>query len=104
LLADSRSQHEFNLKEFTLTEAKLPKVDAAEIWLDAGIYAQKNRLYSKGLGLIDTAIIVCARRYQGRIWSLDKKLLAVLDASEVFEDAAHLADGRMLKYGRSVFQ
>lgn len=39
---------------------------------------------SKGIGLIDAAIIIAARSKDCQIWSLDKKLLSCLKQKEIF--------------------
>ena len=50
----------------------LPKAEVAELWIEAGRYAGVHRLSSRGVGLIDSAIMVCALKTGSRIWSLDK--------------------------------
>lgn len=62
----------------------LPKVNSADIWIQAGKYAQEHKLFSKGVGLIDAALIVSAKRHKATIWSHDKKLLSVLTAADTF--------------------
>jgi hypothetical protein len=42
----------------------LPKCSQENVWIEAGIYSSENKLVSKGVGLIDGAIIVSARKYQ----------------------------------------
>lgn len=63
----------------------LPHVEGEEIWLEAGRLSNREKFYQKGVGLIDAAIIVAARRRQATIWTLDKKLKRVLQRSEIFE-------------------
>jgi predicted nucleic acid-binding protein len=55
------------------------------VWIEAGDYSSENKLFSKGIGLIDCAIIVSARKHQAKIWSLDKKLNNILEEDEKFE-------------------
>ena len=57
----------------------LPKMDESGIWIDAGKYAGENKLPSKGFGLIDAAIIMAAIRSKSKVYTLDKKLIEVLD-------------------------
>lgn len=71
-------QGALNTKEMTTLKhyyQNLPHIDEATIWLDAGLYSNKNRLLAKGIGLIDAAIIIAALRSQAKIWTLDKKLV-----------------------------
>lgn len=60
----------------------LPKINAAGLWLVAGVISSEERLYARGVGLIDCAIIAAARKTGACIWTLDKKLGAVLTANE----------------------
>lgn len=64
----------------------LPKCSQENVWIDAGTYSSENKLFSKGIGLIDSAIIVSARNYHAKIWSLDKKLNNLLEEEEKFVD------------------
>ncbi len=57
----------------------LPKINESGLWIDAGIYSNKNQLISKGIGLIDSAIIVSAMNNNLLIWTLDKKINNILD-------------------------
>jgi len=73
-------QGALNTKEMTTLKhyyQNLPHIDEANIWLDAGLYSNKNRLLAKGIGLIDAAIIIAALQNQAKIWTLDKKLIHV---------------------------
>lgn len=63
----------------------LPHLNEAEVWLDAGSVSQKEKWFSKGVGLIDAALIVTARRAKAKIWSLDQKLNSVLKPAEIYE-------------------
>jgi predicted nucleic acid-binding protein len=63
----------------------LPKCSQENVWIEAGNYSSENKLFSKGIGLIDCAIIVSARKHQAKIWSLDKKLNNILEEDEKFE-------------------
>lgn len=53
----------------------LPKQDESLIWIEAGIYSNKHNLINKGIGLIDSAIIVSSINSKSKILSLDKKIL-----------------------------
>ena len=63
----------------------LPDFTEQEMFLQAGRYSQEERLYAKGVGLIDSFLIVYARSQNAQIWSLDKKLKSVLAETEIFE-------------------
>ena len=55
----------------------LPKYNMSELLIRAGIYSSKNRLISKGLGLIDAAIYIATIETKSKLWTLDKKLLEI---------------------------
>ena len=55
----------------------LPKIEERGLWIKAG-------LLGKGIGLIDACIITAARNSKSQLWSLDKKLNAVLKPLERF--------------------
>ncbi len=63
----------------------LPKPKISNMFLKAGIESGKNRWLSKGIGLIDSVIILSARETLSRIWTLDKKLNNVLKREKMFE-------------------
>ena len=58
-------------------------IDPHNIWIAAGELSQKLGLFSKGVGLIDAAIIAAARKHKARIWTLDKKLNKILMPHEI---------------------
>jgi predicted nucleic acid-binding protein len=62
----------------------LPKCSQENIWIDAGKYSADNKLFSKGVGLIDCVIVLAARRHYAQIWSLDKNLNNILTDEEKF--------------------
>ncbi|HWP90852.1 MAG TPA: PIN domain-containing protein [Thermodesulfobacteriota bacterium] len=62
----------------------VPKVNERNVWIDAGEYSGRNNLISKGVGLIDTVILVLAKRAKSSVWTLDKKLLKLLNKELVF--------------------
>ena len=67
----------------------LPRADESSIFIDAGIYSGEQKLLSKGIGLIDTVILIAARNTNSQVWTLDKKLLKALSREEQY----HLANG-----------
>ena len=62
----------------------LPKCSQENVWIEAGKYSSENKLFSKGIGLIDCAIIISAKKHHAKIWSLDKKLNDILGEEEKF--------------------
>ena len=62
----------------------IPKINTDGIWIEAGILSSDNKLFAKGIGLIDCAIILSARRENAQVWSLDKKLNSLLKKEEKF--------------------
>jgi predicted nucleic acid-binding protein len=70
----------------------LPRCSQENVWIEAGKYSSENKLFSKGVGLIDCAIIVSARRHHAKIWSLDKKLNNILKEEEKFDYSIQTKD------------
>jgi predicted nucleic acid-binding protein len=62
----------------------LPKCKDDAVWIEAGNYSSEHKLVSKGVGLIDTVILISARRNKARVWTLDKKLAGILKSEEIF--------------------
>ncbi|MCE5329785.1 PIN domain-containing protein [bacterium] len=62
----------------------LPKLSEAGILIKAGIYSADNNLINKGIGLIDSILIVLAQENRLKIWTKDKKLCNVLDENLIF--------------------
>ena len=56
----------------------LPKADESNVWIDSGNYSNKNKSLEKGVGLIDSVLIVLAIKNNLKIWTLDKKLKKIL--------------------------
>ena len=65
----------------------LPKRDEAGIWIEAGLMSAENKWVSKGVGLIDAVLLCLAMKHHLKVWTLDKKLLAVMKATENFMPA-----------------
>ena len=63
----------------------LPKCKSENIWIDAGILSADKKLFSKGIGLIDCAIVISAKKNNSKIWTLDKKLKSILKKEEEFK-------------------
>jgi predicted nucleic acid-binding protein len=56
----------------------LPKIETAEIIIEAGLFSSKYKLLDKGVGLIDAIILTHGIRSQSKIWTLDKNFLQVI--------------------------
>ncbi len=62
----------------------LPKIEQEGIWLEGGSLSAEKKLFSQGVGLIDAAISAASRKTKLQVWTLDKKLLKILEPSEIF--------------------
>lgn len=62
----------------------LPKISSEDVLIRAGLTAGKMNFISKGIGLIDAVLIQIVKENAYQIWSLDKKLVSVLDEHERF--------------------
>ena len=60
------------------------KIDYNDLWIQAGSLSSEKKYLNFGIGLIDAAIIVFARKNNLKIWSLDKKLLSRLEEVEIY--------------------
>jgi predicted nucleic acid-binding protein len=56
----------------------LPKEHHEDLIIEAGIYSSKNKLLDKGVGLIDTQILMHAIKSNSKIWTLDAKCLRII--------------------------
>ena len=63
----------------------LPKIDSSGLFIEAGIYSNKNKLLDKGVGLIDSLILVHALKLKMSIWTLDKKLLKIIPKELIYK-------------------
>ncbi len=63
----------------------LPKVNINGIGFFAGKYSMDNKLWDKGVGLIDCAIIYAAIESKALLWTLDKKIVSFLDESLLYK-------------------
>ncbi len=62
----------------------LPKADEYNAWIDAGIYSNESKLLEKGVGLIDSALVVLTVKNKLKLWTLDKKLKKILPTEIVY--------------------
>jgi len=58
----------------------IPKINEHGLWIEAGKYSYKHKFIDKGIGLIDTLIIITAIKTNSLIWTLDIKLQKILGA------------------------
>lgn len=63
----------------------LPHADESDLWILAGKLSFDEKLYARGVGLIDAFLVVCARKHRCKLWTLDKKLKSTLKAAEIYE-------------------
>jgi predicted nucleic acid-binding protein len=67
----------------------IPKFDSTGIWIKAGLFSSEEKLSSRGVGLIDCAIIIACRQTNSTVWSLDKKLNNVLPENQKYLDLGY---------------
>jgi predicted nucleic acid-binding protein len=63
----------------------VPKIEIKGLFEKAGIYSFENKLAAKGMGLIDSCLIVATIKTNSLLWTLDKKLLSFLDEKYVYK-------------------
>lgn len=63
----------------------LPKVNIQGIGFYAGRYSMENKLWDKGIGLIDCAIIYTTIESKSLLWTLDKKILSFADEKYLYK-------------------
>jgi len=62
-----------------------PRIDESELWIVAGLYAGEKKQFAKGVGLIDSYIMVASLKTNDRVWTLDEKLNKVLQSESVYK-------------------
>ena len=63
---------------------QVPKVKEVGAWISAGLLSGKKRYHSRGIGLIDLAVLSATRMNKCQVWTLNKKLHGILLDSERF--------------------
>jgi predicted nucleic acid-binding protein len=53
----------------------LPKIEEAELLIEAGKLSREHKLIAMGVGLLDSCILAACKINNLQVWSLDKKLL-----------------------------
>ena len=63
----------------------LPKIDNdTEIIISAGIYSHKNKLIDKGVGIIDSTIIMHGIKTGSKIWTLDTNFFKAIPSELLY--------------------
>ena len=63
----------------------LPRIDLKENYLlEAAIYANNNKLYAQGVGLMDAVIIKATKDNNCLLTTLDKKIIRFLDDKSIY--------------------
>ena len=62
----------------------LTKLDEPDLFIKAGELAYKEKLVTKGIKLIDAAIIFATINNNCMLWTLDKKILSHLDQRYIY--------------------
>ncbi len=83
LLQGAKGAYEIRVLEMFWQQ--LPKISEESVWIEAGKLSCANKYFEQGVGLIDVATIVAARRANAKVWTLDKKLSGVLGRGARFE-------------------
>lgn len=58
----------------------LPKADETDLFIEAGMLSGKQKLFAKGIGLVDCYILAACLREGHVLWTLDKKLSEAFDS------------------------
>ncbi|MDR1997699.1 MAG: PIN domain-containing protein [Candidatus Margulisbacteria bacterium] len=64
--------------------ACLPKINNKEIFIEAGLYVNKHKLYARGVGLIEAVILMHGLHAKAKIWTLDKKFKKIIPKELVY--------------------
>ena len=62
----------------------LPKIDETDLFVRAGSESGRYKWIDKGVGLIDSVIIIAARETVSFVWTLDSKLNRLLKLEEKY--------------------
>ena len=84
-------QGALNKREIELIKAYyelIPKIEVEQLFIKAGEYSCEQKLISKGIGIIDAAIIVSTMESEAKLWTLDKKIKAFIDSEYLFQEAS----------------
>jgi predicted nucleic acid-binding protein len=62
----------------------LPKISESDLFIHAGFISGKQKWLDKGVGLIDSVIIIASQETSSFIWTLDTKLSRLLKKEELY--------------------
>ncbi len=57
----------------------VPKIEIKDLFEKSGEYSFENKLFTKGIGLIDATLIYATIETNSLLWTLDKKIINYLD-------------------------
>jgi predicted nucleic acid-binding protein len=63
----------------------VPKVEIDNLFEKAGEYSFKNKLVSKGIGLIDSCLIYATIETNSLLWTLDKKIVNFINKKYLYK-------------------
>ncbi|QDH79627.1 PIN domain-containing protein [Echinicola soli] len=78
------AKHEKEVNFITEFFSNMKLLDYPGLTFGAGIYSQENKLVQYGVGLIDSIIILCAKTYNLKIWTLDEKIRRFVGYDMIF--------------------
>ena len=81
-------QRALNKKELSFIKENIqfvPKVEIKNLFEKAGVYSFENKLISKGIGLIDSCLIVASMETNSLLWTLDKKIVNFIDTKYLYK-------------------
>lgn len=62
----------------------LPKINMNQMYMSSAEFSRKEKLLTKGIGLIDACIITAASHAKCKLWTLDKKIISFLDKDQLY--------------------
>jgi len=62
----------------------VPKIEISYMFEKAGEYSFKNKLVSKGIGVIDACLIYATIETKSQLWTLDKKIINFIDKKYIY--------------------
>jgi hypothetical protein len=81
-------QGALNQKDVNFIKANIqyvPKIEIKELFEKAGLYSFENKLITKGIGLIDSCLILATIETNSLLWTLDKKIINFLDEKYLYK-------------------
>jgi hypothetical protein len=63
----------------------VPKFSMEGLFIEAGKQSRLGNWHTRGVGLIDSVILIFARTTGSSIWTIDTKLLALMKSEEMFK-------------------